>query len=73
MKMKPQKMNTIDNKIGRCSDGFGFFLKISILGIIKPFANKGLNFKNGALGEIRTHGLRLRRATLYPAELQAQG
>ena len=26
----------------------------------------------GALGEIRTHDLRLRRATLYPAELQAQ-
>ena len=25
----------------------------------------------GALGEIRTHDLRLRRATLYPAELQA--
>ena len=27
--------------------------------------------KNGAPGEIRTHDLRLRRATLYPAELRA--
>ena len=26
---------------------------------------------NGALGGIRTHGLSLRRAALYPAELQA--
>ncbi len=29
-------------------------------------------FCHGAPGEIRTHDLRLRRATLYPAELQAQ-
>ena len=27
--------------------------------------------RNGALGGIRTHGLSLRRAALYPAELQA--
>ncbi len=29
--------------------------------------------KNGALGGIRTHDLSLRRAALYPAELQARG
>ena len=31
-----------------------------------------LSMETGAPGEIRTHDLRLRRATLYPAELQAQ-
>lgn len=30
------------------------------------------NPNDGVPGEIRTHDLRLRRATLYPAELQAQ-
>jgi hypothetical protein len=30
-----------------------------------------INFKNGALGEIRTHDLSLRRGPLYPAELRA--
>ncbi len=37
---------------------------------IKKAPSKG-NFFNGAPGEIRTHDLCLRRATLYPAELRA--
>ena len=32
---------------------------------------KTKTYVNGAPGEIRTHDLRLRRATLYPAELRA--
>ncbi len=33
--------------------------------------NTESGMKNGALGGIRTHDLSLRRAALYPAELQA--
>ena len=40
--------------------------------LIPDFTDNGKHFfQNGALGEIRTHDLCLRRATLYPAELQA--
>lgn len=35
-------------------------------------SRRRIAIENGALGEIRTHDLCLRRATLYPAELQVQ-
>ena len=33
---------------------------------LRTFGGTLFSYKNGALGEIRTHGLCLRRAALYP-------
>ena len=48
-----------------------FLLNIQVISSNIYILLNGESFKSGALGEIRTHDLCLRRATLYPTELQA--